>query len=78
MAQPNFSVAAGRPPPLTNRIVADLVCKHFHFTKVEENSVKSLPSYQDRNYYFHGTNSFGVTSEYVLKLNSFLLKWCKN
>ena len=50
-----------RPPELESSIVAKLIPAVFPFKKVEESSVKQLPSYEDRNYYLTGVTE-GVTS----------------
>ena len=65
-----MSQALGRPPPLSGEAVCKLICKHFNFKKVAENSVKSFPSYDDRNYYLCGEPWNADGSEFVLKLNN--------
>lgn len=78
------SNATGRPPSLSSAAVAKLIKKHFYFHHVDEHSVKHLPSYDDRNYYFRGTvttqptatsvsSSMSSCGEYVLKLNNPLI-----
>ena len=75
-----MSVTAGRPPDLTPHAVADLVCKLFPFTTVEESSVTQFDSYDDRNFYFCGTLDHEAlkdggcnSSEFVFKLSNPLL-----
>ena len=75
-----MSVTAGRPPDLTPRGVADLVCKLFPFKTVEESSVTQFDSYDDRNFYFCGTLDHEAlgdggcnSSEFVFKLSNPLL-----
>lgn len=67
-----MSQALGRPPPLSAKAVCKLACKHFNFKNATENSVKSFPSYDDRNYYLCGEpwNTEGSEYEFVLKLNN--------
>jgi hypothetical protein len=79
------SNAAGRPPSLSSAAVAKLVKEYFYFRHVDELSVKQLPSYDDRNFYFRGTMTpdlepaTGISSsilsegEYILKLNNPLI-----
>lgn len=66
-----MSQALGRPPHLSAKAVCKLVCKRFNFKKVTENSIKSFPSYEDRNYYLCGEPlNTAAGSEFVLKLNN--------
>ena len=75
------SAATGRPPSLSRAAVTRLVTEVFPFQHVDQNSVKQLPSYDDRNFYFRGTpvrtplEGAGayMEREYVLKLNNPLL-----
>ena len=60
----------GRPPSLSNKSVSQVVRKHFNFKTVDENSIKALPSYDDRNYYFRGEHLYRDGYEFVLKLNN--------
>ena len=80
-----MSNAAGRPPSLSSAAVAKLAKEYFYFQYVDEHSVKQLPSYDDRNFYFRGTvvpegaasvGSSTSSGEYVLKLNNPLLASC--
>ena len=70
------SNASGRPPSLSNAAVAQLVKEFFCFQDVDVRSVKQLPSYDDRNFYFRGTPESTRASlnssegEYLLKLNN--------
>ena len=50
-----MSNAAGRPPSLSSAAVTKLVKEYFCFQHVDEHSVKHLPSYDDRDFYFRGT-----------------------
>ena len=63
---------AGRPPELGREAVATLARDLFPFSQVNEQSVKKLPSYDDRNFYFCGiledSASSNNTEEYVLKV----------
>lgn len=60
-----------RPPPLSVQTVVHHVIKYFPFRRVEEDSVKELVSYDDRNYCFRGIlegTTTGVQS-FVFKVN---------
>ena len=59
---------ATRPPSLTAQSVARLLTTYFGFTEVSEPSIKSLPSYYDRNYYFKGKHEAVDHCEYILKV----------
>ena len=65
---------AGRPPPVSAQAVARLLTEFYPFRSVNQESVKPLPSYDDRNYYFRGTLEAGdvdhVQTEFVLKLGN--------
>ncbi len=63
-------IAAGRPPSLTPTAVSRVVCKYFNFKNVFRDSVKTLPSYDDRNYFFRGESLSEECSEFTLKLNN--------
>lgn len=65
-----ISNATGRPPPLSNQTLTRVVCKYFSFKSVREDCIKSLPSYDDRNYYFQGECSTSNAHEFVLKLSN--------
>ena len=52
-----MSTSAGRPPSLSNASVVKLVRHLYNFLHVDVDSVKSLPSYDDRNYYFRGVET---------------------
>ena len=65
-----MSYVLGRPPSLWHRSVSEIVRKHFNFKTVDQNSVKTLPSYDDRNYYFRGEHLYRDGYEFVLKLNN--------
>ena len=81
------SNAAGRPPSLNSAAVAKLVKEYFYFHDVDERSVKQLPSYDDRNFYFRGSTTTSTPEpassissrsimsdrEYILKLNNPLI-----
>ena len=65
------SVSAGRPPELGRGTVASLARDLFPFREVREESVKQLPSYDDRNFYFRGSPECGDgMNEYVLKVSN--------
>ena len=49
-----MSNVAGRPPILSIQGIVKLLREAFPFKHIEVGSVKSLPSYDDRNYYFRG------------------------
>ena len=49
-----MSKSAGRPPALCNASLVKLVHHLYDFLHIDVNSVQSLPSYNDRNYYFRG------------------------
>ncbi len=61
-----------RPPELSPGQVSRLVTWLFPFREVVEDSVKQLPSYEDRNFYLKASSKEGsdvnVTSGYVLKV----------
>ena len=64
-------LAAGRPPALSPTAVSRVVYNFFNFKNVIVDSVKSLPSYDDRNYYFRGETLNGEgCSEFILKLSN--------
>ena len=65
-----MSSVLGRPPSLSNKSVSEVVRKHFNFKTVDQNSVKTLASYDDRNYYFRGEHLYRDGHEFVLKLNN--------
>lgn len=65
-----MSVCGGRPPELFNKDVSRVVCKYFNFTSVREDLIKSFPSYEDRNYYFIGSNDDYKDGEFILKLSN--------
>ena len=52
-----MSQSAGRPPALGNASVVKLVRHLYNFLYIDVDSVKSLPSYDDRNYYFRGVET---------------------
>ena len=58
------AVTSGRPPSLSNSAVAKLVHDYFCFRVVDELSVKQLPAYDDRNFYFRGTLEHEAPSEH--------------
>lgn len=66
----SMSVSEGRPPSLSNQLVSEVVCKYFSFNQVIQDSVKSLPGYEDRNYYFQGQLSSEDYSEFILKVSN--------
>ena len=80
----------GRPPELTSLTVSKIVRNLFCFCDVNTQSVKELPSYVDRNFYFCGTPEASVKNqhedpgeqaqseerEYVLKVHNPLLFSC--
>lgn len=63
-----MSSSSGRPPSLLPATVCTLVTKYFKCRNVVEKSVKTLPSYDDRNYYFCAEQCDTKCSEFVLKL----------
>ena len=65
-----MSTSAGRPPMLSNQDVSRVVCKYFNFTSVLEDTIKSLPSYEDRNFYFVGSSDTAKDGEFILKLSN--------
>lgn len=65
-----MSTSAGRPPHLSNQDVSRVVCKYFNFTSVREDTIKGLPSYEDRNFYFVGSGDDGKEGEFILKLSN--------
>lgn len=62
--------ALGRPPSLKTEAVSSVIYKYFNFKNILECSIKSLPSFEDRNIYFQGEASHGNCSEFILKLNN--------
>lgn len=71
------SAPAGRPPELSSETVAILVKENFPFSEVDEISVKQLPSYDDRNFYFRGRLEVDEirteVQEYVAKVSNSLM-----
>lgn len=67
-----MSIVAGRPPSLSSKSISEIVCKYFNFNYVVQNSVKALPAYDDRNYYFRGQNliSCEKCSDFILKVSN--------
>ena len=65
-----MSSALGLPPSLSNKSVSEVVCKHFNFKSINEDSVKTLPSYDDRNYYFYGEHLYREGHRFILKLSN--------
>ena len=63
-------VKEGRPPLLSNQEVTTIIKKHFNFKEVNELSVKCLPSYRDRTYYFRGETPNEANSEFIFKLSN--------
>ena len=63
-----MSVLSGRPPSLSNHTVAGLATTYFNFSSVAEYTVKCLPSYYDRNYYFQGQHNRDSGREFILKI----------
>ena len=49
-----MSKSAGRPPALCNASLVKLVHCLYDFLHIDVSSIQSLPSYDDRNYYFRG------------------------
>ncbi len=58
----------GRPPELRENEVSSLVCRHFQIKTVYEDTVKALPGYDDRNYFFKGMTSSGKIEPFILKV----------
>ncbi len=58
----------GRPPELNKVKVSFLVRKYFNFVTISEDSVKALPGYDDRNYYFEGTITSEKNGPFIFKL----------
>lgn len=65
-----MSTAAGRPPLLSNQDASNVIKKHFNFKKVNEDSIKTFPSYRDRTYYFQGECTDELNNEFVFKLSN--------
>lgn len=65
-----MSSAAGHPPPLSAKAVCKLVSRYFNVKSIVEDSVKSFPSYDDRNYYLRGELTDSKCTEFVLKLGN--------
>ncbi len=63
-----LSLSEGRPPHLSGAEVSSLVLKYFNFSAVCEDSVKSLPGYDDRNYFFNGKTTSEKIEPFVLKV----------
>jgi len=61
------SASCGRPPDLSQSEVSSVVSKYFCFSAVTRDSVKALPGYDDRNYYFQGTTLAGSTGPFLIK-----------
>ena len=62
--------SCGRPPDLSQSEVSSVVCKYFNFSAVDKESVKALVGYDDRNYYFQGTNLVGKTNRFIIKISN--------
>ena len=63
--------AAARPPELSSEATSSLITTFFPFKSVSIDSIKSLPSYNDRNVLFSGTMEESCTQEeeaFVLKM----------
>lgn len=60
----------GRPPLLSMQEVSKIIKKYFNFKHVDMLSIKSLPSYRDRTYYFQGENPDESNHEFVFKLSN--------
>jgi Ser/Thr protein kinase RdoA (MazF antagonist) len=65
-----MSAAAGRPPLLSSTAVCSLVSRYFNVRNIAEDSVKSLPGYDDVNYYLCGEHLDSEYTEFVLKLGN--------
>lgn len=65
-----MSVAAGRPPSLSNHETSAILTKHFNFKAVIDVSIKAFPSYRDRNYFFQGDYIDESTNAFVFKLSN--------
>ena len=63
-------VRNGRPPLLSIQEVSEIIKKYFNFKEVDVLSIKSLPSYRDRTYYFQGENPDESNHEFVFKLSN--------
>lgn len=64
-----MTLASGRPPSLSPEAVCDLVRRQFNVSAIQD-SVKSLPSYEDKNYYLRGKVPDCNYSEFVLKVSN--------
>lgn len=62
-----MSVAAGRPPFLSDQQALGIIKKYFNFKEVDKTSIKEFPSYRDRNYYFQGECADESHHEFVFK-----------
>ena len=72
-----MAASKGRPPALCIRALSKLVTELFPFKSVNESSIRSLPSYDDRNYYFRGVlDGHGVATgrQNVSRNDEFILK----
>lgn len=65
-----MSVAKGRPPSLTNEESSKVITRHFNFKEANDASIKTFPSYRDRNYFFQGESTESSDNEFVFKLSN--------
>ena len=75
MAEDNGSPAdPGRPPALSHEATVAFLTKHYPFKHVFPDSLKPLPSYDDRNVYFAGTpegdDGGSGREQFVLKMHN--------
>lgn len=65
-----MSWAAGRPPVLSAEEVSRIVTEYFNFSSVRQDTLRQLPSYCDRNFYFQGERGEDEGQEFILKLSN--------
>ena len=63
-----------RPPEVDSKTAEALIAKHFPFRRISVGSLRSLPSYYDRNIYFEGLQEKRDGSSNLQEEEGFVLK----
>ena len=74
-------IAGKRPPKLSWNAISALILELFPFKHVSTNSLKTLPSYDDSNFYFEGTRDPGEETAGTVGADTeapFVLKICNS
>ena len=69
-----MEVRSERPPQVDSETAAALIAKHFPFRRISLGSLRSLPSYYDRNFYFEGVEEKRDGSSNLKEEEGFVLK----